>query len=92
VNTDMEHWVEAKLTRNYLQNVLCEPVDDVAGVEGAATVGADAVGAEGEKEQCVQNVLYEPVDGAAGVAVAGADPLGAEGDRNCLYRMFSMNL
>ncbi len=71
--------------------------------------GADPVGVEGDKEVCVQNVLYEPVDGAAGVA--GADPVGVEGDkercvhnvlyepvdgakvtRNCVYRMYSMNL
>ncbi len=49
--------------------------------------GADPVGA-GDKELCVQNVLYEPVDSAAGVK--GTDPVGV-GD-NCVYRMYSMNL
>ncbi len=39
--------------------------------------GADPVGVKGDKELCVQNVLYEPVDGAAGVAAA--DPVGVEG-------------
>ncbi len=54
--------------------------------------GADPVRVEGDKELCVQNVLYEPVDGAAGVA--GADPVGVEGDKDCVYRMrmYSMNL
>ncbi len=41
--------------------------------------GADPVGVECDKELCVQNVLYEPVDGAAGVA--GADPVGVECDK-----------
>ncbi len=52
--------------------------------------GADPVGVEGDKELCVQDVLYEPVDGATDVA--GADPVGVVGERNCAYRMYSMNL
>ncbi len=64
----------------YVQSVLYEPVDDAAGVKSA-----DPVGVEGDKELCVQNVLYEPVDGAAGVA-------GAKMTRNCVYRMYFMNL
>ncbi len=45
-------------------------------------------GVVGDKELCVQNVLYEPVNGAAGVA--GADPVSVEGDKgqcvqNVLY-------
>ncbi len=46
------------------------------------------MGVEGNKELCVQSVLYEPVDGAAGVA--GADPVVVEGNKelcvqNVLY-------
>ncbi len=36
--------------------------------------GADPLSVEGDKGQCVQNVLYEPLDCAAGVA--GAESCG----------------